>query len=138
MIDGVFAGDSYQEWGDPIQGLSVDEQTVLIKGERPQVVIGTHANSSLKFSLSKRYHLLTGRAALPDYLRSKEGKPPSVVFEIWLDSVMLWRSRLLTMDDQVQDLSVPVIDGSNLELRTFDGGDGNNNDHATWVDLHLH
>jgi dolichyl-phosphate-mannose--protein O-mannosyl transferase len=136
-IDSVSATDGFQEWGDPIQGLSVDKQDVTVRGISYKTVIGTHATSTLRFQLSKRYNKISGKAALPDYLKGKSGKEASVEFEIWLDGTQIWGSRKLTLDDQEQDFEVPVVGGGVLELRTQDGGDGINNDHAVWVDLHL-
>jgi len=137
QIDSLFATDSYQEWGEPIQGLAVEKQDVFVQGQRYKTVIGTHAASTLRFPLNKRFTALSGKAALPDYLKTKSGKPASIVFEIWLDGVQIWSSRRLTPEDQLQDFNLPVVDGANLELRTVDGGDGNNNDHAAWLDVHL-
>lgn len=136
-IDSLSATDGYQEWGEPIQGLSVDKQDVLVGGVRYSTAIGTHATSTLRFQLNKRYNLITGKAALPDYLKDKTGKSASVIFELWLDGTQIWGSRKLTLQDQQQNFEVPVVGGSVLELRTTDGGDGINNDHAVWIDTHL-
>lgn len=136
-IDSLFATDSYQEWGEPVQGLSVEKQQIVVNGKKYDSVIGTHASSTLRFPINKRFTSLSGKAALPDYLKTKSGKPASVVFEIWLDGAQIWESRRLTPTDQEQEFDLPVIGGSLLELRTFDGGDGNNNDHAVWLDTHL-
>lgn len=136
-IGSLFATESYQEWGEPVQGLSVEKQQVFVGGEKYDSVIGTHATSTLRFPINKRFSSLRGKAALPDYLKTKSGKPASVVFEIWLDGVQIWGSRRLTPTDQLQEFDLPVVGGSLLELRTFDGGDGNNNDHAVWLDIHL-
>jgi dolichyl-phosphate-mannose--protein O-mannosyl transferase len=136
-IDSVSATDSFQEWGEPIQGLSVEKQEVTVRGVSYKTVIGTHAASTLRFQLNKRYKALRGKAALPDYIKDKSGKGASVIFELWLDGTQIWSSRKLTADDQDQDFDVPVVDGSLLELRTLDGGDGITNDHAVWVELHL-
>jgi dolichyl-phosphate-mannose-protein mannosyltransferase len=136
-IDSLFATESYQEWGEPMQGLSVEKQQVVVDGKKYDSVIGTHATSTLRFAINKRFTSLRGKAALPDYLKTKSGKPASVVFEIWVDGVQIWASRRLTPNDQVQDFELPVVGGSLLELRTLDGGDGNNNDHAVWLDTHL-
>ena len=100
-------------------------------------MIGTHAASTLRFPINKRFASLRGKAALPDYLKTKDGKPASVIFEIWVDGIQIWRSRKLTSDDQIQEFELPVVGGSLLELRTLDGGDGNNNDHAVWLDVTL-
>lgn len=133
-ISNVFATDSFQEWGEPIQGLSVEKQQVFVAGKRYDSVIGTHANSTLRFPLSKRYLVLKGRSALPDYLKTKDGKAASVIFEIWLDGVQIWRSRPLTPHDQQQEFELSLVGGSILELRTLDAGDGNYNDHAVWIE----
>jgi dolichyl-phosphate-mannose-protein mannosyltransferase len=136
-IDSLWAEESYQEWGEPVQGLAVEKQEVLVQDTRYATVIGTHAASTLRFPIKQRFSSLRGKAALPDYLRSKEGKPASVIFEVWVDGIQVWSSRLLTPSDPAQDFEIPVVGGNSLELRTSDGGDGNNNDHAVWVDLHL-
>lgn len=136
-IGSLFATESYQEWGEPIQGLAVEKQQVSVQGKRYDTVIGTHASSTLRFPLNKRFTSLRGKAALPDYLRTKDGKPGSVVFEVWVDGMQIWSSRTLTSDYQIQEFDLPVVDGNLLELRTLDGGDGNNNDHAVWLDLAL-
>lgn len=137
QISNLFATDSFQEWGEPIQGLTVDKREVFVADKRYLTAIGTHANSTLRFPLNKRFATLRGISALPDYLKIKDGKPASVIFEVWLDGVQIWRSRRLTPQDQLQDFDLPVLGGSILELRTIDAGDGNNNDHAVWLDAVL-
>jgi len=136
-IGNIFATDSFQEWGDPIQGLAVEKQQVFVDGKRYDTVIGTHANSTLRFPLNKRFTSLRGKAALPDYLRSKDGRAASVIFEIWLDGAQIWSSRRLTPQDQMQEFDLPVVGGSILELKALDAGDSNNNDHAVWLDTQL-
>jgi dolichyl-phosphate-mannose-protein mannosyltransferase len=136
-IGELLATDGFQEWGDPIQGLAVEKQQVFVDGTRYDTVIGTHATSMLRFPLNKRFTTLRGKAALPDYLKTKEGKTASVIFEVWLDGVQIWRSRRLTPNDQLQEFELPVVGGSLLELRTLDAGDSNNNDHAVWLDTQL-
>ncbi len=136
-IGNIFATDSFQDWGEPIQGLAVEKQEVFVAGKRYETVIGTHANSNLRFPLNKRFTSLRGKAALPDYLTTKQGKAASVIFEIWLDGLQIWASKRLTPQEQMQEFDLSVFGGSLLELRTLDAGDSNNNDHAVWLDTEL-
>ncbi len=136
-IDSIFAIESYQEWGEPTDGLSVDKQPVSVQGKSYNTVIGTHANSTLRFNLYKRFGSLTGKAALPDYLMNKKGASASVVFQISVDGVQVWESRRLTPKDQQQDFDLAIVGAGLLELRVLDGGDGIDNDHGVWVNLHL-
>jgi hypothetical protein len=137
QIGPIYAQNSYQEWGDPAQGLTVENSPIVIAGTTYKDGIGTHAYSVLRFPLAKRYFHFSGKAGLPDYLKTKDGDTASVVFEVWLDNVQIWRSRRLNPNDQLQEFSLSVLDGQLLELRTLDGGNGNGNDHAVWVDLFL-
>jgi hypothetical protein len=137
-IGQVQASEAFQDWGEPVQDLSVEKQVVTIKGVKFSEVIGTHANSTIRFSIAnKGYTSLTGRVGLPDYVSSKSGTAASVTFQVWLDGKMLWQSNRITPQDQLQEFSLSVAGGSQLELRTLDSGDGNNNDHAVWVEPRL-
>jgi dolichyl-phosphate-mannose-protein mannosyltransferase len=137
QIGSVYAQNSYQEWGDPKQGLTVEDTPIIIAGKTYKDGIGTHAYSVLRFPLSKKYLHFSGKVALPDYLKNKDGDTSSVIFEVWLDNTQIWRSRLLNPNDQLEEFSLSVVDGQLLELRALDGGNGNGNDHAVWVDLSL-
>jgi hypothetical protein len=129
----VQAGESYQEWGEPIQGVSVDRKPVVVAGQSYSDVIGTHAKSNLRFTLGKRYQLLSGSVGLPDYVLEKEGTPASVEFEVWADHKRVWTSKRITHGVQEERFSLDVSNVELLELVSTDAGDGNTNDHAVWL-----
>jgi beta-galactosidase len=70
-------------------------------------------------------------------VRDKDGTTASVIFQLWLDGIQIWGSKRITPADPIQDFSVSVANGTSLELRVTDAGDGNNNDHAVWLDVKL-
>lgn len=127
------AGESYQEWGEPVQGLSVDRKAVIVAGKSYSDVIGTHAKSNLRFVLGKRYQSFTGAVALPDYAREKDGATASVIFEVWADHRRVWTSKKITPDLQEEFFTIDVSNVELLELVATDAGDGNTNDHAVWL-----
>jgi hypothetical protein len=89
------------------------------------------------FPINKRFKQFSGKAGLPDYLKTKEGDRPSVRFYVLVDANPVWRSDVMTVDSPVTDFEVPVVGGSSLELRVEPAGNTINNDHAVWVDLKL-
>jgi hypothetical protein len=132
-IGEVLAGESYQEWGEPMQGVSVDRKPVVVMGRSYSDVIGTHAKSNLRFTLGGRYQSFSGAVALPDYVREKDGTPASVEFEIWVDHKRIWTSKKISQAMQEEGFLVDVSHANLLELVAVDAGDGNTNDHAVWL-----
>jgi hypothetical protein len=136
-IGALSAADAYQDWGEPIQGLSVERKPITVNGASFERAIGTHASSTIRFPINKLFSAISGKVALPDYVRDKDGTTASVIFQLWLDGIQIWGSKRITPADPIQDFSVPVANGTSLELRVTDAGDGNNNDHAVWLDVKL-
>lgn len=131
-ISGLRALESYQEWGDPKMDRSVTGETLIVNGKEYSSGLGVHAESRIIFALNKRYKTFTFKAGLPDYLRRKTGG--SVVFRILGDGREIWKSALVSAGTKPIDGKVDISAVGNLALEVKDGGDGNTDDHALWLE----
>jgi beta-galactosidase GanA len=61
------------------------------------------------------------------------GDPGTVTFSVVLDGTVLTTTPVLNGQSSPVSIDVPVTGGQVLDLNVGDGGDGNGNDHADWV-----
>jgi alpha-galactosidase len=118
-----------QEWGDPMKNKSVDGAELSVGGVKYSSGIGTHAVSSFKIQLHKKAVSLSVSGGLDD-----EATPHgSVVFEIWVDGKRVAESPVMRKGMPAAALQVNLKGAERLELHVSDAGDGNDNDHADWL-----
>ena len=132
-ISGVAPVEGSQQWGEARHGRSVIDKPVIVGGVRYEDSFGVHADSRLKYRLNKRFKRFHVSAALPDYL---EGKG-SVVFEVYADKKLLWRSPLMRSGTPAAQASLSVEGMDLLELGVSDAGDGISYDHGVWINPRL-
>ena len=128
-----------QTIGEPRYGKSATNQSISIEGQMYTKAFGVHAPSSLVYSLDKQYSRFAVSVGLPDYLLSHplRHQGASVVFEIIVNGNLAWRSSTIKPGEKPQSVIVDIRGASELELRVSDGGDGNNLDHAVWLNPKL-
>ncbi|MGB9911618.1 MAG: NPCBM/NEW2 domain-containing protein [Microgenomates group bacterium] len=96
--------------------------------------IGTHANSKISWDLGGRFSkFFTGYG-----VDSLANQSASVIFEIWGDDQLLFRSSKITRADLPQATEVSVKGVKTLTLVVNDAGDGIYSDHADWLEPRLY
>ncbi len=126
---------SRQEWGKLRSDAAVSGTPLLVAGQGAVKGLGTHAESALMYRLYRAYHRFAARVGVDDGAKSPRAN--EVVFQVWGDGRQLWESPLMTfgMPPAPVDLEIRGVD--ELELRVLPGSDGNEHDHADWLDARV-
>jgi beta-galactosidase GanA len=95
--------------------------TVYAKG------LGTNSPSDVQVYLDGRCSRFTATVGID------HGDPGSATFSVLLDGKTLVTTPVLRGSSHSVALDVPVTGGQVIDLNVGDGGDGNGNDHADWV-----
>ncbi len=96
--------------------------------------IGTHAPASDTYDINRKFKTLT-----TDYGIDTNGGPQgSVVFEVYGDSRLLFRSDVVKRFDLPRHAQIDIAGVKILELVVTDAGDGKTDDHADWLNTYLH
>ncbi len=120
-----------QSYGEARRDLSVEGKPLSIAGQSYKEGIGSHATSMIPINTPGGYKdILHGACGIDD-----EAQGGSVRFRIMSGTNVLWESPLMKkgMPAAVFSVTVPV-DAKKLYLMA-DDVDGNDNDHADWVNL---
>jgi hypothetical protein len=128
-----------QEWGEPREGVSVTGEKVIVAGVPYDRVFGVHARSEAIFQVNKHFSGLSIKAGLPDYISQQDnGRTKGTVeFEIYGDGKKLWSSGIVRAGTPALETTVTLSEVKELKLSVTDAGDGNNFDHACWLDAQL-
>ncbi|TWP52597.1 alpha-glucosidase [Lentzea tibetensis] len=102
--------------------------------------IGTHASSEVTVALDARCTSFAASVGVDDeagldVARQRVGG--TVSFQVLGDGVVLADTGVLGVRTPVRDLAVDVSGVKVLTLRVGDGGDGTQNDHASWGDVRV-
>ena len=95
--------------------------------------LGTHATSTIVYDISGRFNTFQTDMGID----TEAGQKASVVFEIYGDNTLLFRSPVVKRYDNPIHITVPVTGVSQLKLVVTDAGDGNIDDHADWLQPEL-
>ncbi|MBB5234006.1 NPCBM/NEW2 domain-containing protein [Deinococcus budaensis] len=106
-----------------------DGRTLTLNGQTFGRGFGTHAGSSMAFDLGGRCSTFTASVGVDDEV----GDRGSVLFQVYADGVKLYDSGKMTGKSATRTLSVSVAGKRELRLVVTDAGDGNQFDHADWV-----
>ena len=120
-----------QGWRKPKADKSVDGGTLTIGGETYERGFGTHANSELLIQLDGRAATFTAKVGLDDETLPDRG---SAEFFVAVDDKPVWSSGVMRTGDAAKSVSVDLTGAKKLLLFVTDAGDGNEFDHANWVD----
>lgn len=124
-----------QGFGHPGRRQSVEGKVLTVAGHAYGRGVGTHAPSSLTLDLKGRATHFQARVGIDD---EKKSQPGSVEFLLMGDGKILGRSGLMTGGQEPRLLEVDLKAVKQLELRVADGGDGNNSDHADWLQARIY
>lgn len=123
-----------QEWGEPQQDTAVEGAAMEVGGKTYTHGFGVHAYSLIQFQLKSRYSNFRVLAGVPDYIAKRGTAQGSVIFQIWADGNLLTESKLMSAGEPAQEMKAAVNGVGTLELVVLNGGDGNVNDHALWLE----
>ena len=96
--------------------------------------LGTHAHSEVSYDLGKKFSRFS-----TDYgVDSEAGTSASVTFEIKGDGKVLFTSSKMGRFDFPKHTEIDVKKMQTLTLIVYDAGDGNDSDHADWLNAILY
>lgn len=106
-----------------------DGRALTLNGQTFARGFGTHAGSSMTFDLGGRCQSFTASVGVDDEV----GDRGSVIFQVYADGAKLYDSGRMTGKSATKTLRVSVAGKRELRLVVTDAGDGNQFDHADWV-----
>ena len=116
-----------QEWGEPQMDATVDHHKITLDGEPFRYGIGSHANSSLEYSLSRSYDWLNVVIGLDDESACGDG----AYFAVEADGREIYRSKKLYTTDK-ERLRLDIKGAKSINLRVL-MGDNKDCDHGDWA-----
>lgn len=124
--------DGYeQDWGNPGVNESVEHHQLTLDGKVYRFGIGSHANSSLRYTLPGAFDVLHGTVGLDDESACGDGAS----FIVLGNERELYRSkRMYSMEKE--NIHVDVKGVTHLELR-IDMGGNKDCDHGDWANVWL-
>ncbi|RSM93668.1 hypothetical protein DMB42_52365 [Nonomuraea sp. WAC 01424] len=132
--DSDWTGTPTIGWGTVHKNQSVDGHPITLNGTVYAKGLGTHANSTITYTLNGGYSRFQSHVGVDDEISAGA----TVKFEVWGDGVKLWESpSALTATSAAQSIDVGVAGVKSLVLKVTDAGDGINSDHADWADAKL-
>jgi alpha-galactosidase len=118
-------------WGKPLVDRSVTGQPLGIAGQSFAHGVGTHAPSVLWIELGGGAERFVASVGMDDAVLNQPG---SVIFKVYGDDRLLWRSEVLRPGQPAQPVDLEVKGRERLVLVVSDAGDGASYDHADWAD----
>lgn len=117
-------------WSEPKVNQAIGGGPLSIAGTKFTGGIGTHANSQLRVDLGGKAQRFMAQVGVNDSA-SAQG---SVEFIVLGDNQELWRSGVMQVGQPAKSMDVNLSGVKILTLRATDGGDGESNDHADWIE----
>jgi len=130
-LDSLDVNSIRQGWGTPQKNKSVDGNKLSIGGQRYEHGVGTHAKSRWMITLNGGSTKFTAKVGVDD---EKKDSPGSVEFIVLGDKKELYKSGVIKAGQAAAKVEVDVTGVRRLELIVTDAGNGNDSDHADWVD----
>jgi hypothetical protein len=110
---------------------SFDASPIVINGVRYRRGIGVHSRSEIVFPVRPECPVFSAKIGLED---SSLGAQGSVVFSVYGDKELLYRSPVMRSNSPTLDLSADLGAAAEIRLVVDDAGDGNSMDHAAWAE----
>ena len=123
-----------QDFGKPQSRQSVMGRTLTVAGHAFTRGVGTHANNSLVLDVRGKASRLEALVGVDDEPKTHPG---SVEFLVLGDGKVIWKSGVMKGGDPAKPVNADLSGVKSLELRVTDGGDGNDSDHADWLNARL-
>jgi len=131
-LDKLDVGAAVQGWGDPHRNRSVEGHALTIGGQLYDRGFGTHAESVLNVALDGGAQSFSASVGVDDEVNKNPAS--SVEFFVIGDGKQLWTSGVMHAGDAAKYCQVDLSGVKALTLKVGDAGDGNDFDHADWVD----
>ena len=119
-----------QGWGAPAADKAVSGKPLRAAGVTFKSGVGTHAPSEFSVRLAPGKNRFRAQVA-PD---ENAGGKGSVEFIIRDAKGVIWRSGVMRAGDKPKPVDVDLTGRTEVTFAVSDGGDGNTNDHADWLD----
>lgn len=107
-----------------------NDVSLIAGGHRHERGIGVHSRTELTFVVEPEFPVFSARIALLD----SGIRGGSVVFSVWADDALLYRSSVVRLREDERDLKFDLGDARELRLVLDDAGDGPSDDHAAWLE----
>jgi alpha-galactosidase len=131
-LDQLDVRSATQGWGEPHKNKSVEGHPLAIGGKTFEHGFGTHAESILHINLDGGAQGFSASVGVDDEVNSNTNA--SVDFFVIGDGKNLWESGVMHANDLAKTCEVNLAGVKLLTLKVGDAGDGNDHDHADWVD----
>ncbi|MFF8915600.1 NPCBM/NEW2 domain-containing protein [Streptomyces sp. NPDC015032] len=126
--------DARSDFGTLRKDRSVDGNPIRLNGTAYAKGVGTHANSTVTYTLNGAYSRFHSDVGVDDEVSANS----TVRFEVWGDGTKLYETpEVMTSASPTRSVDVSVKGVKSLVLKVTDGGDGINSDHADWAGAKL-
>ncbi|MFC4776267.1 NPCBM/NEW2 domain-containing protein [Paenibacillus sp. GCM10023252] len=109
---------------------SIDGNTITLNGVTYTKGLGTHAASTITYTLNNGYTRFVSDVGIDDEQNPWGG---TVVFQVWADGTKLYDSGVMNNTTPTKTIDVNITGKTQLQLIATDAGDGNSSDHADWA-----
>lgn len=118
-------------WGKTLADKAVTGKPLSIGGQSFAKGVGTHARSVIRIRLDGGSSQFSAMCGVDDGVTTAPG---SVVFRVYGDGKILWKSGVKRGHQKADAVKLEVSSITNLILVASDAGDGVDSDHADWAD----
>ncbi|GGT56113.1 hypothetical protein GCM10010207_65230 [Streptomyces atratus] len=126
--------DAQSDFGTLRKDRSVDGNPIRLNGTAYAKGIGTHANSTVTYTLNGAYSRFHSDVGVDDEVSANS----TVRFEVWGDGTKLYETpEVMTSASPTRSVDVSIKGVKSLVLKVTDAGDGINSDHADWAGAKL-
>ncbi|WP_413754302.1 NPCBM/NEW2 domain-containing protein [Streptomyces sp. R-74717] len=126
--------DARSDFGTLRKDRSVDGNPIRLNGTAYAKGIGTHANSTVTYTLNGAYSRFQSDVGVDDEVSANS----TVRFEVWGDGTKLYETpAVMTSASPTRSIDVSIKGVKSLVLKVTDAGDGINSDHADWAGAKL-
>jgi alpha-galactosidase len=122
-----------QEYGSPRANTSLDRKPLTINGEVFKKGLGTHATSSVEIDLKGTAECFRALVGVDDEVKGRG----TIKFVLIADKKEIFRTPLMKQGMSAVNIDINLKGVKILKLIVEDGGDGNDSDHADWVNAYF-
>ena len=120
---------------------SVDGRPLTVSGQVYEHGLGSHTEWDVHYDVAGAFARFTARVGVDDEVLAAikpaaDGatKPVGVVFEVWGDGKVLWKSEPVRSGTAPVPVDVAIPGVRDLALKTANGPDHQNLGHGDWID----
>ncbi len=130
-LSDITPDSSYIDYiGFPLKDKSVVGYKIKFNNRFFHKGLGAHSNADIVYNTGGYYNRFYAIVGLDSYVvKEKKG---SVIFEVYGDDKLLWKSGLMKFDSDPEICDINITGVYKLKLKVLDGNDGIDYDHANW------